>query len=86
MINKLFPKNTTTENSGAEKKPDKKISQEKILTKKDLARDVFKRMYGKPGTKRKDIIAAFIKDCDLTKAGASTYYADIKKKHDSSKK
>ena len=47
-------------------------------TKMDLAKDVFGRMYGKNGIKRKDIIKAFIEDCGLTKAGAGTYYAKIK--------
>ncbi|HIE86722.1 MAG TPA: hypothetical protein EYP91_07755 [Gammaproteobacteria bacterium] len=53
-------------------------------TKKKLTTTVFNRMLGQ-GTKRKDIITAFIDECGLTKAGAPTYYADIKKQHLSKK-
>ena len=49
-------------------------------TKVDKATKLFLRMYGKEGVKRKDIIAAFINKCELTPAGASTYYQNIKKK------
>lgn len=52
---------------------------EQVMTKMDKARIVFTEMYGQEGIKRKDIIARFISDCALTKAGASTYYAKIKK-------
>ena len=51
-------------------------------TKVDKATKLFLRMYGKEGVKRKDIIAAFINKCELTPAGASTYYQNIKKKLD----
>lgn len=49
-------------------------------TKVDKATKLFFSMYGKEGVKRKDIIAAFITKCELTPAGASTYYQNIKKK------
>jgi hypothetical protein len=49
-------------------------------TKVDKATKLFLGMYGKEGVKRKDIIAAFIAKCELTPAGASTYYQNIKKK------
>lgn len=49
-------------------------------TKVDKATKLFLRMYGKEGVRRKDIIAAFVNKCELTPAGASTYYQNIKKK------
>lgn len=52
----------------------------KTRTKMDKATKVFLAMYGKEDVKRKDIINAFINRCELTPAGASTYYQNIKKK------
>lgn len=54
--------------------------QSKNTTKMDKATKVFLAMYGKEGVRRKDIINAFINRCELTSAGASTYYQNIKKK------
>ncbi|MBL4682548.1 MAG: hypothetical protein JKY88_17760 [Pseudomonadales bacterium] len=51
-------------------------------TKMDKARIVFQEMFGKYGIARKDIIQAFQSDrVKLTKAGAGTYYAKLKREH-----
>lgn len=47
-------------------------------TKMDKAKEVFDRLT-LDGLSRKDIVAAFIKEVGLTKAGASTYYQNLKK-------
>ena len=54
--------------------------QSENKTKVVKATEVFVAMYGKEGVRRKDIINEFINRCDLTSAGASTYYQNIKKK------
>ena len=54
--------------------------QSENRTKMDKATKVFLAMYGKEGVRRKDVITAFINRCELTPAGASTYYQNIKKK------
>jgi len=46
----------------------------KPVSKADIARRLFKEMYGKEGIARKDIIAKFISEAGLTIAGAATYY------------
>ena len=51
---------------------------EKGPTKMDNAKKVFEKMT-LDGNSRKDIIDAFIKEVGLTKAGASTYYQNLKK-------
>ena len=43
------------------------------------ATDVYRRMTRKKGSTRKEIVAAFIEEVGLTKAGAATYYQMIKK-------
>lgn len=48
-------------------------------TKMSQATDVYRRMTRKKGTTRKEIVAAFIEEVGLTKAGAATYYQMIKK-------
>lgn len=48
-------------------------------TKMSQAVDVYRRMSRKKGTTRKEIVAAFIEEVGLTKAGAATYYQIIKK-------
>ena len=51
-------------------------------TKVDKARIVFKEMFGMDGIARKDIIQAFQSDrVKLTKAGAGTYYAKLKREY-----
>lgn len=44
--------------------------------KKDVAVEIFKSM---EGAKRKEVIARFMDEAGLTKAGAGTYYYNIKK-------
>ena len=52
------------------------------LTKMDNAREVFQQMFGKAGIERKNIILAFqAEPVNLTKAGAGTYYAKLKRQH-----
>lgn len=53
--------------------------KEKEITKADLAREIFDRMYGQPNVRRKDILKAFEDEAGLTKNGANTYYQNIKK-------
>ena len=50
---------------------------EKLPTKMDKAKEVFDKMTAEKHT-RKEIIDAFVKDVGLTKAGASTYYQNLK--------
>lgn len=45
-------------------------------TKASKARAIFEKHYGKK--ERKDIIEMFIKEAKLTKAGAGTYYQNLK--------
>jgi len=52
------------------------------ITKASVARTIFATLSA-TGTARKDIIASFVKDADLTQAGASTYYQKFKKAADS---
>lgn len=49
-------------------------------SKVEIAREIYVREV-KLGKARKDIIAMFIAEAGLTKAGASTYYAQIKAKY-----
>ena len=51
---------------------------EKQPSKMDKAKEVYERMT-LDGKSRKDIIAAFVKEVELTPAGASTYYQNLKK-------
>ena len=50
-----------------------------VPTKMSKASDVYRRMSRKKGTTRKEIVAAFIEEVGLSKAGAATYYQTIKK-------
>ncbi len=62
--------------------PDESTNPDIPETKMDKARIVFKEMFGKDGIARKDIIEAFRSDrVKLTKAGAGTYYAKLKREH-----
>ncbi len=49
-------------------------------TKMEVATEIFIRMKKTKGMTRKEIIAAFVADAKLSKAGASTYYQLIKAK------
>ena len=48
-------------------------------TKMSAATEIYRRISRKKGTTRKEIVAAFIEEVGLTKAGAATYYQIIKK-------
>ncbi len=63
----IMPKSKTTKNDSTE-------------SKMSLATKEYKRLIKKDGIKRKDIIKEFIDKCELTPAGAATYYNTIKKK------
>jgi hypothetical protein len=54
------------------------IVTEKLPTKVEKAKVVYDKMTSE-GQGRKEIIAAFIKDVELTPAGASTYFQNLKK-------
>jgi len=69
------------------KAPAKKVAKKKVTAKKDkgpskseLAIAIFKKHFGKK--ERKEIIALFQSEAKLTKAGANTYFANIKRKHE----
>ncbi len=63
-----------TKNSKVQSKP-----ATKAVSKVDKAREIFKRMYGKKGVERKDIIKVFQDEAHLTLKGSSTYFFNIKK-------
>lgn len=72
-VRKKIPKSKA---KPAEKKEAPKKDKSGGPSKADLARAIFDKMKDKP---RKDVIQAFMDEAKLTKAGASTYYANIKK-------
>lgn len=49
-------------------------------SKMTLATAIYKKMYKKKGIQRKDIITKFQSEAGLSKAGAGTYYFNIKRK------
>jgi hypothetical protein len=51
-----------------------------LETKVAKATAIYKKMYKKNGVERKHIIAKFQSEAGLSKAGAGTYYNNIKKK------
>ena len=86
-----FEKSITTAKKPAKKAAPKKAAVKKVPAKKasvkkaakpeskaEKARAIFKMM---KGAARKDVIAAFMKDAGLSKAGASTYFQNIKKEN-----
>lgn len=50
----------------------------KAPTKREIAEAIFNEM---KGAARKDILARFMTEADLTKAGAATYYYNLTKKY-----
>jgi hypothetical protein len=48
--------------------------------KADKARAIFAETYGQPGVARKDIIARFVAEAELSHSGAATYYQQMKTK------
>ena len=70
--------NKTQSTKESEMKNTKRSTSKKAVSSKaDAARAIFKKMFGKKNIGRKDIIAAFMKEAKLSKAGASTYYQNI---------
>lgn len=75
-LNVAEPVVEEAETAVVEKKEDKPSS------KADKARKVFGEMYGVEGNTPKLIKEKMIKEAGLSKAGASTYYYNMKKKAD----
>ncbi|WP_016834601.1 hypothetical protein [Herbaspirillum lusitanum] len=77
----------TMQNASVENKTDKSVV-EKIeegqkekpneRTKMDIATEIYKQMMKTKGMTRKEVLAKFIAEAKLSKAGASTYYQLIK--------
>jgi hypothetical protein len=70
-------KNSTDDGGQTMNKNNIEVVEE---TKMSKAMAVYQRMITIDGVKRKDIIQSFKDECDLTDAGAKTYYSNIKKK------
>ena len=86
-VKKKAPAKKAVAKKTSTKAPAKKVAAKKVKkdeskpeTKTDVAVRIFKKEYGK--LERKDIIALFMTEAGLTKAGSSTYYANFKKKHE----
>lgn len=75
-------KESTSENKDINPKEETPVKNEAIVvTKMELATKLYAQILKKdPYTTRKDIIDAFVKKCNLTPAGAATYYVTIKKR------
>lgn len=58
------------------KKPAAKPTQEYGPSKRERAEAIYNRMHAKHS--RKEIIGAFMEELDMTLAGASTYYQNLK--------
>jgi len=57
----------------------------KAVSKADKAREIFKRMYGKKGVERKDIVKAFQDEAKCTVKGSQTYYFNCKREYEDGK-
>lgn len=70
--------NSSTKKAASKKSTTSKQSKPSSgkTSKKDQARDIFKRMSGE---RRKDVIDAMVSELGFSKAHASTYYQAIKK-------
>ena len=75
---KTNTKKTTTKKT-AKKKVAKKDST--VESKMDIAVKIYDEEKKKKGFSRKGCILRFVTEAGLTKAGASTYYANIKANH-----
>lgn len=64
----------------AAKAVEKAPKAEQVPNKMDKAREIFKKMKGKP---RKEVLAAFVADAGLTVAGSATYFSNIRKEFES---
>ena len=76
-------KKTNTKKSRAKKTATKKVVKKASTgdSKMDLAVKIYGEEKKKKGFSRKGCILRFMSEAGLTKAGASTYYANIKAKH-----
>jgi hypothetical protein len=59
-----------TSKKAAAKKPDRSKMDQAVL--------IMEKMFFKQGKERKEILPVLMKECGLSKAGASTYYQSIK--------
>ena len=57
----------------------------KAVSKADKAREIFKRMYGKEGVERKDIVKVFQDEAKCTVKGSQTYYFNCKREYEDGK-
>jgi len=75
-------KESKNENKDVNSKEETTIKKEVVaITKMDLATQLYAQLLKKDAhITRKDIIDAFVKKCNLTPAGAATYYVTIKKR------
>ena len=69
-------KKVTAKGSGGPTVTKKPKRKSRKMSKVDKARNIYTRFYGKKT--RKEIIDKFVAQCDLTKAGAATYYQKFK--------
>jgi hypothetical protein len=76
-------KKTNTKKSPAKKTATKKVVKKASAgnSKMDMAIKIYEEEKKKKGFSRKGCILRFVTEAGLTKAGASTYYANIKTKH-----
>jgi len=79
---------TTKKKSSTKKSPVKKTTAKKVVkkasakdSKMDIAVKIYEEEKKKKGFSRKGCILRFVTEAGLTKAGASTYYANIKATH-----
>lgn len=69
----------TTEKKVTPKPNSTKVVPVKVeKSKREVAQEIFDKHFNKKP--RKDILALFMSEAKLTKAGSSTYYANMKKK------
>ena len=78
----------TKQKTNTKKSPAKKTVTKKVVkkasasdSKMDIAVKIYEEEKKKKGFTRKGCILRFMSEAGLTKAGASTYYANIKAKH-----
>lgn len=67
-----------TRKKAAAKKAAKRSSKKRTSTKMEKAVYIMERMFFKQQKERKEILPVLIKECGLSRAGASTYYQTLK--------
>lgn len=69
---------TARKKTTAKKKSPKRSSKKKTSTKMEKAVYIMERMFFKQQKERKEILPVLMKECGLSRAGASTYYQTLK--------